>query len=69
MSAGHAQLGGPGFFAPQPGSHGRGPATPEGHRWDPDNPWAVEEGVPPVIAPDTTIQRFEPGPGVIGLDR
>lgn len=35
---------------------------------DPDNPWAVEEGVPPVLdAPDEP--QFIVGPGVIGLDR
>jgi hypothetical protein len=35
---------------------------------DPDNPWAVEEGVPPVLdAPDEP--QFTAGPGVIGLDR
>ena len=35
---------------------------------DPDNPWAVEEGVPPVLdAPAEPIHTV--GPGVIGLDR
>jgi hypothetical protein len=66
---GHAQLGGAAFPPSQHGGHGRGPASREGHQWDPDNPWAVEEGVPPIIAPSTTVERFDPGPGVIGLDR
>jgi hypothetical protein len=35
---------------------------------DPDNPWAVKEGVPPVLdAPDEPIHTA--GPGVIGIDR
>lgn len=35
---------------------------------DPDNPWTVEEGVPPLLdAPDEPIHIV--GPGVIGLDR
>ncbi|MBF9130891.1 hypothetical protein I0C86_18285 [Plantactinospora sp. S1510] len=37
--------------------------------WDPDNPWAVEEGVAPEIEPNRTVGRHEPGTGVIGKDR
>jgi len=41
----------------------RGPAET-----DPDNPWTVEEGVPPVLdAPEEPIHTV--GPGVIGIDR
>ncbi|MBE1488704.1 hypothetical protein [Plantactinospora soyae] len=37
--------------------------------WDPDNPWAVEEGVAPEIEPNRAVGRHEPGTGVIGKDR
>jgi len=37
--------------------------------FDPDNPWAVAVGVPPVIEPSPEPQRHDPGPGVIGIDR
>jgi hypothetical protein len=43
-------------------------AAAEGKGWDPDNPWAVEEGVAPVISPDVT-RAVDPGPGIIGMDR
>lgn len=40
----------------------------EPHKTDPDDPWAVEEGVPPVL--DAPPERqHDAGPGVIGLDR
>jgi hypothetical protein len=39
-----------------------------GQRWDPDNPWEVDEGVEPVIMPDAP-ERIDPGPGIIGMDR
>jgi len=35
---------------------------------DPDDPWGVDEGVPPVIEPGPE-PRHDPGPGVIGIDR
>ena len=39
------------------------------HReFDPDDPWAVDEGVPPVLAPGPEPYH-DPGPGVIGIDR
>jgi hypothetical protein len=41
----------------------------EGRTWDPDNPWAVEHGVAPVIHPDEEPKSFDAGPGVIGIDR
>jgi hypothetical protein len=34
-----------------------------------DQRWETEEGVVPVISPDTTPVRHDPGPGVIGLNR
>ncbi len=41
----------------------------DANHFDPDDPWAVAEGGPSVLEPDTTPQRHEPGPGVIGIDR
>lgn len=38
-------------------------------RWDPDNPWAVEEGVAPAIEPSRQVDRHDPGTGIIGKDR
>ena len=37
--------------------------------YDPNNPWATEEGGPALIEPHAEPARHEPGPGVIGLDR
>lgn len=34
-----------------------------------DQVWATDEGVAPVIKPETSDVRHDPGPGVIGLDR
>jgi hypothetical protein len=34
--------------------------------FDPDNPWAVAEGVDPVINPSPDVSRNDPGPNVIG---
>jgi hypothetical protein len=34
--------------------------------FDPDNPWAVAEGVDPVIRPSDDDPRHDPGPNVIG---
>jgi hypothetical protein len=38
-------------------------------RFDPDNPWTTEEGVPAVLQPRAEPTRHEPGAGVIGIDR
>jgi hypothetical protein len=38
-------------------------------RFDPDNPWATEEGVPGVLKPPVASTHHEAGPGVIGIDR
>jgi hypothetical protein len=37
--------------------------------FDPDNPWAVEQGGPGVIEPDLDPVTHDPGPGVLGVDR
>ena len=37
-------------------------------RWDPDNPWEVDEGVPPVVLPARDTGPVDPGPA-IGLHR
>ena len=57
-------------MAPGIGAPGRGhrPGDPEdGIYGDPDNPWEVAEGVPPVIEPATEQRPPDPGPGVIGM--
>lgn len=41
----------------------------EARRFDPDNPWAVEQGVPPVLEAPPEEGPHDAGPGVIGLDR
>jgi hypothetical protein len=38
-------------------------------RSDPDDPWAVREGVPATLEPPAEPASFDPGPGVIGFDR
>jgi len=38
----------------------------EDYDFDPDNPWAVAEGVDPVITPAPDVSRNDPGPNVIG---
>jgi hypothetical protein len=40
-----------------------------GQVFDPDDPWAVVEGVAPVIEPAPEPKVHDPGPGVIGIDR
>jgi hypothetical protein len=52
-------------------SSGRGVArTPLGRQTrDPRDQWFVPEGLPPVIEPRADPIEFDPGPGVIGLDR
>lgn len=41
----------------------------ESQGWDPDDPWAVEHGVAPVLEPGSEPTSHDPGPGVIGIDR
>jgi hypothetical protein len=64
----------PGATVPPAAGGGRGRraegAGGHGHGGDPDNPWEIEEGVPPVIEPAAESEpRHDPGPGVIGLGR
>jgi hypothetical protein len=33
-------------------------------RWDPDNPWETDEGVPPVVLPPPEPGRHDPGPAI-----
>jgi hypothetical protein len=40
----------------------------EANRWDPDNPWATQEGVDPVVLPADAPGPIDPGP-VIGYSR
>ncbi|MFY1669983.1 hypothetical protein ACN27G_08485 [Plantactinospora sp. WMMB334] len=47
----------------------RDPDEPEQRRWDPDNPWEVEQGVAPEIEPNRDVDRHEPGSGILGKDR
>ena len=56
---------------PGMGAGGRGRAGDRDDRVerDPDNRWGVDEGVVPVIGPDTSAVVHDPGPGVIGWDR
>jgi hypothetical protein len=55
-------------MAGAPGGRGSGGSgrTVDG---DADQRWETDEGVAPVIEPDTTPVRHDPGPGVIGFDR
>ncbi|MDG4786380.1 hypothetical protein O7626_10640 [Micromonospora sp. WMMD1102] len=47
----------------------RDPENPEQKKWDPDNPWEVEQGVAPEIEPNRDVDRHEPGSGILGKDR
>jgi hypothetical protein len=60
---------GTGLTGSQAGQRGRGTSGSDREHWDPDNPWEVDEGVAPVIVPDPSPARVDPGPGIIGLDR
>ncbi|WP_327039122.1 hypothetical protein [Micromonospora maris] len=40
----------------------------ESRRWDPDQPWATDQGVSPIVKPPTIDGPIDPGPA-IGLDR
>ena len=77
-AAGSGKAGGPGaagggtaaqpLLAGQRGGKGdREREEPQG--WDPDDPWAVEHGVAPVLEPGSEPTSHDPGPGVIGIDR
>jgi hypothetical protein len=54
---------------PLAGQHSAGGRDDESQQWDPDDPWAVERGVAPVLEPGKEPSSHEPGPGVIGIDR
>ncbi|MGC9671127.1 hypothetical protein ACNTMW_31850 [Planosporangium sp. 12N6] len=58
---------GPGVLGGQ--RAGRRGGEGEERAWDPDNPWAVGEGVAPVIEPGHEPRSHDAGPGVIGIDR
>jgi len=58
---------GTGIMSSRAGQLGRSRARAE--IWDPDNPWEVDEGVDPVIMPDSAPRCIDPGPGIIGIDR
>ncbi|ROT33167.1 hypothetical protein EF879_08615 [Micromonospora sp. HM5-17] len=59
-----------GGAAPVGGRRGRSDGGERDHRrWDPDNPWEVEEGVAPSIEPNRRVSRHDTGGGVIGQDR
>ncbi len=83
-SAGTAagRAGVPGVIGGQPGAAGRGNTMMPGLsgrgrpgeqsedlQRDPDNAWGADEGVAPVINPDTSSVVHDPGTGVIGWDR
>jgi hypothetical protein len=48
---------------------GKGGREHESRTWDPDDPWAVEHGVAPVLEPGQEPSFHDAGPGVIGIDR
>jgi hypothetical protein len=48
---------------------GKGDRDHDSRTWDPDDPWAVEHGVAPVLEPGQEPSSHDPGPGVIGIDR
>jgi hypothetical protein len=62
---GAAPMGGP----PGGGRSGRRGGGGGGAEGEADQHWETEEGVAPVILPDPTPIRHDPGPGVIGFDR
>jgi hypothetical protein len=67
------QPGGPGGSAVS----GRGTSANRGgsrrskdqRRWDPDDPFAVDGGVDPVLRANQDAESHDPAPGVIGIDR
>jgi hypothetical protein len=42
----------------------RGSDDEPSQRWDPDNPWETDEGVPPVVLPPAEPRRHDPGPAI-----
>lgn len=58
----------PGILS-QPGVGGLRRDDEKRQRFDPDEPWLVKEGVPPVLEAPPEQARHDPGPGVIGIDR
>ena len=66
MAGGSSATGQP-FLASQ--RRGKGDREHESRTWDPDDPWAVEHGVTPVLEPGQEPTSYDPGPGVIGIDR
>jgi hypothetical protein len=55
------------FLASQ--RRGKASRDHDSRSWDPDDPWAVEHGVAPVLEPGPEPSSYDPGPGVIGIDR
>jgi hypothetical protein len=51
------------------GRRSRSEREREQQGWDPDNPWAVDQGVAPVLEPGREPSSHDPGTGVIGIDR
>jgi hypothetical protein len=66
MAGGSSATGQP-FLANQ--RRGKGDREHESRTWDPDDPWAVDHGVAPVLEPGQEPTSYDPGPGVIGIDR
>ncbi|MEU4237990.1 hypothetical protein [Actinoplanes sp. NPDC026619] len=56
----------PAGMAGAPGRNNRRARGDDSQGFDPDNPWAVAEGVDPVILPPDDDPRNDPGPNVIG---
>jgi hypothetical protein len=52
-----------------PGNRRQSGEGSEHLEFDPDNPWATDQGVAPVIEPSRLHHRHDPGPGVIGWHR
>ncbi len=64
MSSGHTVT-----IGPRPADQHRAKGRAGPPEFDPDNPWAVAEGVAPIIEPAPEPRYHDPGPGVIGIDR
>ncbi|GAA0383377.1 hypothetical protein GCM10009541_27540 [Micromonospora gifhornensis] len=45
-------------------SRGSGSQDGETRRWDPDQPWQVDPGVPPVVKPNNDDEPIDPGPAI-----
>ncbi|HEY3008145.1 MAG TPA: hypothetical protein VGJ63_08805 [Micromonosporaceae bacterium] len=59
---GGSASGGPGVVGAS--TRGRRPESEPEQRWDPDNPWETDEGVPPVVLPPAEPGRHDPGPAI-----